>query len=243
MNLFDSCADQYDQFRTGSAPYLFTAISLLKQFKTEALLDLGCGTGNLFYQLSQHWRGNCVGLDISVNMLKKAYEKNLPATWVRADIQNIPCCDNAFDGIAGVYVLHLLNNIPQMLTECRRVLKRGWVFFVSAPHHFIKNHPLNQFFPSFSKIDSQRFPREEQIIEILKKSGFYNIRQEYYISVRDWLSEEYLQKVKSKFISTLRLIPEDEFNEGLIKMQEEVLKNLSPKLIPWESVLIIGFCD
>lgn len=243
MNLFDTCADQYDQFRTGSAPYLFTVISLLRQYKTKTLLDLGCGTGNLFYQLSQHWKGNCVGLDISINMLKKAYEKNLTASWIRADIHNIPCRDDSFDGIAGIYVLHLLDNIPQILAECRRVLEKGLLFFISAPHHFIINHPLNQFFPSFSEIDTQRFPKEDEMVDMLIKAGFYNIRQEYYVSVRDWLSEEYLEKIRSKFISTLRLIPNDEFNKGLEKMEEEIQKGSTPKLIPWESVLIIGFCD
>ncbi|MGC8737835.1 MAG: class I SAM-dependent methyltransferase [Candidatus Hydrogenedens sp.] len=243
MNLFDTCAENYDQFRTGSTPYLFTVISLLKQFKTETLLDLGCGTGNLFYQLSRHWKGNCIGLDVSVKMIRKAYAKNIPASWIRADAQNIPCRNNSFDAITGIYVLHLLDNIPQMLAECRRILKKGWILFVSAPHLFIKNHPLNQFFPSFYQIDSQRFPKEEQMVNMLSDAGFYNIRQEYYISVRDWLSEEYLQKIRSRFISTLRLIPDDEFNEGLMKMEEEVFKNSSPRHIPWESVLIMGFYD
>ncbi|MGC8847073.1 MAG: hypothetical protein ACP5QY_14630, partial [Candidatus Hydrogenedens sp.] len=88
-----------------------------------------------------------------------------------------------------------------------------------------------------------RFPKEEQMVNMLSDAGFYNIRQEYYISVRDWLSEEYLQKIRSRFISTLRLIPDDEFNEGLMKMEEEVFKNSSPRHIPWESVLIMGFYD
>jgi len=243
MELFDTCADNYDQFRTGSAPYLFTVISLLKRFKINSLLDLGCGTGNLYYQLSPHWKGKYIGLDISLKMLRKAQEKRLPANWVHADVHDIPCSDNSFDAISGIYVLHLLDRHPKMVSECRRVLKHGWVLFVSAPHLFIKNHPLNQFFPSFSEIDIQRFPKEENIVNMLMEAGFYNIHQEYYISVRDWLSEEYLQKISSKFISTLRLIPQNEFEEGLIKMKEEVLKNKSPKRIPWESVLIVGFCD
>ncbi len=243
MDLFNKCAENYDQFRKGSTPYLFTIISLLKRFKNRNILDLGCGTGNLFLQLSPHWKGNYVGIDISEKMLRKAQEKKISAEWIYADVRNIPCQDASFDGITGIYVLHLLDDISRILTESRRILKSGWVVFVSAPHHFIKNHPLNQFFPSFSKIDIQRFPEEEKIVDLLKGKGFYNIRREYYISVRDWLSEEYLEKIRSKFISTLRLIPQDEFEEGLIKMQEEVSKSSYQKLIPWESVLIMGFCD
>lgn len=243
MELFDTCAENYDQFRKGSSPYLFTIISLLKGFKSENVLDLGCGTGNLFYQLSYQWEGNYIGLDISEKMLRKAQEKKCSAYWIRGDAQNIPIIDNFFDGITGIYVLHLLDNIPQMLLECRRVLRKGWIVFVSAPHHFIKNHPLNQYFPSFSEIDLYRFPEEGKIVNMLSYTGFHDIRCEYYISVRDWLSEEYLQKVGSKFISTLRLIPQNEFDEGFAKMKEEVLKNATPKLIPWESVLIVGYCD
>lgn len=243
MYLFDKCADNYDQFRKGSAPYLFSIISLLKKHNTTFLLDIGCGTGNLFYQISQHWQGKYVGLDISEKMLRKAQEKKFSAHWVCADVQNVPVYKGSFDAISGIYILHLLDSIPDVLKECRRVLNRGWIAFVSAPHHFIKNHPLNEYFPSFSEIDAQRFPKEQDIIEMLLKEDFYNVRCEYYISIRDWLSEEYLIKIESKFISTLRLIPQNEFEEGLANMKEELSKGTTKKLIPWESVLIMGFCN
>ncbi len=243
MHLFDECAENYDQFRRGSAPYLFSIVSLLKKHNTVSLLDIGCGTGNLFYQLSHHWHGKYIGLDISEKMLRKAQEKQVPAHWICADVRNIPSYNNSFDGITGIYILHLLENIPEVLKECRRVLKRGWIAFVSAPHHFITNHPLNQYFPSFSEIDARRFPKEQDIIEMLLNESFYNVHCEYYILVRDWLSEEYLQKIESKFISTLRLLPQNEFEKGLTKMREELSKGMTNKLIPWESVLIIGFCN
>ncbi len=243
MDLFNRCAETYDQFRQGNTPYLFTIVTLLRQFHSKTILDIGCGTGNLFYQISPYWRGNCIGIDISENMLKKAKEKTINASWLCADVRCIPCKDNSCDGITGIYVLHLLKDIPDVLRECRRVIKNGWIAIVSAPHQFIENHPLNQYFPSFSKIDLSRFPKEEEIVNMLEEAGFSNIRQEYYIFVRDWLSEEYLHKIRSKFISTLHLIPQDEFNIGIEKMERDVLNGLSEKLIPWESVLITGFCE
>jgi ubiquinone/menaquinone biosynthesis C-methylase UbiE len=243
MNLFDKFAENYDEVRKGSAPYLFSILSVIKQSQSQTILDLGCGTGNLFRELCRYQKGNFVGLDISEKMLCKAKEKNLPVDWICASADNIPCQNNSFDSIIGIYALHLFKNIPQVLSECRRVLDKGWVLFVSAPHHSIVNHPLNQFFPSFSKVDLSRFPTEEQIEKMLLHAGFSNIKREYYAVVRDWLSEEYIQKVKSKFISTLQLIPDDEFNEGIKKMEAETTNTPSGKPVPWESVLIMGYKD
>ncbi|HOV32501.1 MAG TPA: class I SAM-dependent methyltransferase [Candidatus Hydrogenedens sp.] len=243
MNLFDKFADNYDEVRKGSAPYLFSILSVLKQSQSQNILDLGCGTGNLFQELCRYQKGNFIGLDVSEKMIRKAKAKKIPADWICASAENIPFQNNSFDSIVGIYTLHLFKNIPQVLSECRRVLNRGWVLFVSAPYHFIVNHPLNQFFPSFSKMDLSRFPTEEQIEDMLLHAGFSNLKREYYAVVRDWLSEEYIQKVKSKFISTLQLIPDDEFNEGIKKMRETTSNTSSGKPIPWESVLIMGFAD
>lgn len=243
MNLFDKFADNYDEVRQGSTPYLFGILSILKQSQSQKILDLGCGTGNLFQELCRYQNGTFVGLDISEKMLQKAKEKRIPADWICASAENIPFQNDSFDSIVGIYALHLLKNIPLVLSECRRVLNKGWVLFVSAPHQFIVNHPLNQFFPSFSKMDLSRFPTEEQIEDMLLHAGFSNLKREYYAVMRDWLSDEYIQKVKSKFISTLRLIPDDEFNEGIKKMGEATSNTPSGKPVPWESVLIMGFAD
>lgn len=92
-------------------------------------------------------------------------------------------------------------------------------------------------------MDLSRFPTEEQIEDMLLHAGFSNLKREYYAVMRDWLSDEYIQKVKSKFISTLRLIPDDEFNKGIKKMEDATSNTPIGKPVPWESVLIMGFAD
>lgn len=71
-------ADVYDQLVQDIpykkwADYLQSAFLKFNQ-KPELILELACGTGNMTIELSK--RGfQMIGLDISVDMLSKAYEK------------------------------------------------------------------------------------------------------------------------------------------------------------------------
>jgi hypothetical protein len=91
------------------------------------------------------------------------------------------------------------------------------------------------------KIDLARFPSDMDIVKFLKDAGFNDIEVQYCSVFRKWYSFEYLEKVKSKFISTLSLLPEEEFRAGIKRMEEFIRSGENLESQPWESLVIIGY--
>jgi len=241
MDFFGSLADRYDSLRAEDPPYLPTISGLIRRFGNRCILDLGCGTGKIAEKVLQVADINLIGIDISPQMLYKFVSKNTKAKLICASVENLPILNNVADGIICIYLIHLLKNPEVVLKEFRRVLNKGWIVIVSAPHHYIKVHPLNMFFPSFSRIDLARFPTEDSMVSWLRNAGFSSIEMQYCSVFRKWYTREYFEKVKNKFISTLSLLPENEFNEGLKLMEEFIKRGENVDSLPWESVVITGF--
>lgn len=244
MHSFDTYAKHYDEHREGWIPYFPQLMTLIAQSKSKRIIDIGCGTGTVLKNIQNYISHSkmFIGIDISINMLEVAKSKDLDSNYLLASALSIPFHDNSFDGIIAIYLLHLLEDKGTFFDECFRILTRsGWIFIVTAPHFFIHNHPLNKFFPRFKSIDLQRFPEEQEIDYLLVKSGFKKIHKAYYVVLRNWYSEEYLHKVRAKFISTLWRIPEDEFIRGLKQMEEAVRNGKNNPPLPWISVGIIAY--
>lgn len=77
MNSYDYVADFYDKFTKAFDynDYIKKCFSNLKNKPNGNLvLDCGCGTGNLLEVLADKF--DCTGVDISEEMLQRAYEKN-----------------------------------------------------------------------------------------------------------------------------------------------------------------------
>jgi len=94
-------------------------------------LDIACGTG----WLTQHLRGEIVGLDASPSMLEVAAERIPDAEFVIGDALDLPFEDGSFDRIAtGHFYGHLEeDDRVRFLAEARRV-GRELVVIDSALH-------------------------------------------------------------------------------------------------------------
>ncbi|MCX8064512.1 MAG: class I SAM-dependent methyltransferase [Candidatus Hydrogenedentes bacterium] len=241
MDLFGDLADRYDLLRSDNPPYLSILLCLIRRFNNKLILDLGCGTGNISEKILKEADVNIIGLDLSASMLGKFNAKRTRASLICASAENIPLTDSSVDGIMCIYLIHLLKEPKRALKSMKRMLNKGWILIVSAPHHFIKKHPLNVFFPSFRDIDLSRFPSEEEIVNWLADAGFSSIETQYCAVFRKWYSQEYLEKTKSRFISTLKLLPEEEFKTGLKKMEKYIENEKEFLPSPWESFVIIGY--
>ena len=97
-------------------PDLLRAISGLPPART---LDVGCGTG----LLTQHLRGEVVGLDQSEAMLEIARERVHWADFVQGDALNMPFADGTFDRVFASNFYGLLRDLERarFLDEVRRV--------------------------------------------------------------------------------------------------------------------------
>ena len=120
----------------------------------ERILELGCGTGQLWFENYDQLPSSCslVLSDFSQEMLHYA-KKNLKSLdcsmkFEIIDAEVIPYEDQTFDLVLGCHMLYHVPNIKQALKSIRRVLKSGGFFItttVSQRHIFELTEFLSQF--------------------------------------------------------------------------------------------------
>jgi ubiquinone/menaquinone biosynthesis C-methylase UbiE len=99
-----------------------------------AVLDLGCGTGELLYTLGMVLGDEacCVGVDLSREMLDVAQAKiaDCPHTHViQTDVtQRLPFADESFDLVASLNLVQEVSAPSLVFEEAHRILKPGGSF-------------------------------------------------------------------------------------------------------------------
>ncbi len=101
----------------------------------KVILDTGCGTGLLFDYMKSSFENlfnhdyHYVGVDISINMLKRFYfkidQKAKNIDLILSDLENLPLRDNTFDLLFSFTSLQNLPDIIQGIRESFRVVKNG----------------------------------------------------------------------------------------------------------------------
>lgn len=235
---FNPIAAQYDRHRRSGGSFVPRLVRLARETSAQRVLEIGPGTGNVSQAFLAEHPCALTGLDRSTGMMQRAREKGVEAKWICGDAHDIPLASGSIDFVYGVLVLHHLANLEQAFSEWHRVLAKGYAAFATAPHAFIHAHPLNEFFPSFAAIDVARFPSEERLAALFLDAGFIDIAMDYSKAAPEPLDERYLEKVANRFISTLRLVPEDEYANGLVRMRERVKREGVIGVVQWESVVV-----
>lgn len=198
------------------------------------MLDVGCGTGRFAAALAE--RGSRVwGVDASAEMVELARERGVNAKVARAEA--LPFKEGWFDGAVAVLVIHVLDR-PRALAEVRRVLAGdGRLVIGTFDHAQFDGYYLNPYFPSLAEIDRARFPTREALEEELRAAGFeprvVPLHQRA-VRSRDWV----LERLRGRFISTLQLLDEAEFSDGLAQAEREL-----PAEVEAEQYLLAVFAD
>ncbi len=237
---YSEISRNYDRHRSYSEKEIGKLIEFAGIKEGMRVLDLGCGTGNVSYQLQKFISLDIVGADISMPMLEVARGKSLEVICADANSGQLPFRDNIFDIVTAGFVIHQIDNLPAMFSECYRILKNSRLVIMTSSHWQIENqHPvLKEFFPSAIDIDKSRFPDIPKVDGLLRNAGFSDIRHDEIHVEAIPLDDEYLQKVKGKFISTYQLIPEEEFEVGVSKLAEYINSNQYPEYKEWRGTLI-----
>lgn len=117
------------------AKWIFSKIKL-KEY--ERILELGCGTGQLWLENVKNVPSTCsiVLSDFSKNMLNTA-KKNLtklklPIEFKIIDAENIPYPNQSFDVILACHMLYHIPNFKKALTEINRVIKYNGRFIATT---------------------------------------------------------------------------------------------------------------
>lgn len=95
---------------------------------------------------------------------------------------------------------------------------------MTPSHAQIKRH-FTHCFPGVTAIDLKRFPSIPSIKSLMIEVGFRDVHSHIIRYDEGYISTaELLEKVKSKYISTLTLLSEEQIQKGLKVFQERMRK-------------------
>jgi len=198
--------------------WLSKIVDLGKVFVGSVVLDVGCGTGIYTIPLAKKTGAMVFGLDSAKEMIKKAKvkEDGRRVEWQVGDAENLPFADARFDCVIMTMVIHLMVDKQKAIDEVYRALrKNGTLVIMTKSHRQLRRSVISDF-PKTRQIDLKRFPTIPMLKSMLSSAGFESARYHvvsgglFKVSI-----EEYLEKVRKKFISTLTLLSEEEFQKGL----------------------------
>lgn len=143
--------------------------------RTEKILDVGCGTGNLAAELKKVCRGATVyASDIALPMLLRARENRAEATLVASDCESLPFASSSFDMVTSSLAYQWAASLGAAFREAERVLRPGGLFVFST----LGPSTLNELRASYREATASskgsplmEFKGMDEISEDLREAG------------------------------------------------------------------------
>jgi SAM-dependent methyltransferase len=231
---YSKIADYYDKVRAPPADAWINKIIEYGEINENShVLDVGCGTGRFPLGILAQTGAMICSLEPSIHMLKKAVEKdkNKKILWIQADGQGLPFKNDSFDCVYMTLVIHHILNKELALQEIHRTLKKDNKCVIMTNSHSRMKKQILHYFPGLVAIDLKRFPTIPQFKNMMIKAGFKNVHHHIVRHDEGYLStEEYLDRVRKKHISTLTLLSEEEFNRGIKIFEKKVREKYGERM-------------
>jgi SAM-dependent methyltransferase len=223
---FDALAPDYDRLRpAGDGWHELAEHTLAALAGATRLLDIGCGTGRFAVLAAERLGARVWGVDASDEMLAEATARPGASRvgWRRAEAGRLPFRDGWFDAAHAHLVLHLVDDLGAAIAEMARVLVPGGRVAVGtfAPEHF-REFFLNPYFPSIPAIDLARFPDPDRLCADLRRAGFEGAAVQPIDQDVTAGATDVLERVRGRYISTLRLLQPEEYEAGLTRLEADV---------------------
>jgi SAM-dependent methyltransferase len=226
---FAPMAARYDELRPAWRE--LAELTLAELEGARRLLDVGCGTGRFAVLAAERLGARVWGVDPSAEMLARARARAgaRESGWRQASAEQLPFKDGWFDAVHAHLVLHLVDSVPRAVAEMLRVLGGdGRIAIVSfRPEHFDRFH-LAPYFPSLTEIDRARFPTPAEIAAQLRAGGLEQVRESSVHQQLELAPEAVLERVRGRYISTLYLLDDDEYQAGLARLERDLAGRTAP---------------
>lgn len=173
---FDASAANYDHDSDmGIRPELLTGIlhQLAGFSEPKFILDIGCGTGELLFQLQSRMTADFAGLDLSDNMLQIARQKMGKDVELRqGDAENLPWEASRFDLVCCTLSFHHYPQPKKALAEMRRVLKPGGMLLLADITFPTPARQLTNLILPLLSTGDRHFYSQAEINSLLASAGF-----------------------------------------------------------------------
>ena len=173
-------------------------IHLMNPFKSQNLIDVGCGTGDIakLYSDSVNSKSKILCVDPNIKMIEEGKRrlinyKNI--NWKICSAENLDVDDETFDFYTISFGLRNTSNVNKTISEAYRVLKKGGKF-LCLEFSKIDNQNLEFIYKNYSKLipfigkiivgDSKpyeyllqsidEFLNQEELLNIMENNKFIN---------------------------------------------------------------------
>lgn len=155
---------------------------LLNKFaieKTTKIVDIGCGTGFLTYDLLKKGMAQqVIAIDLAFSMLQTSrnkLERFSSVQYICADAEQLPILKNSIETLVSNLALQWCQNLSQVFNGFNEVLKKGGQIYFSTfgPATLQELKYSWQIVDDFSHVNE--FYSTEQLYDFLQQSGFQKI--------------------------------------------------------------------
>jgi SAM-dependent methyltransferase len=230
---------QHEVYAKGRAPSravleLWTAIfaRYIPTSGNPVVLDLGSGVGTWAELMATAFEATVWGVEPSERMRAVAEREHAHprVKYLAGTGERIPLPDASCDAAHLSYVLHHLDDRDACARELRRVMRQNGVVIVrSAFRESLSRVPFFEWFPTALALDERRMPPRDDVIATFARHGFEAITTEVVWQETSPSLRVYYERLKLRAVSTLELLPDDEFAAGVRRMAEAAEREAVPQ--------------
>lgn len=131
---------------------------MLPDLKNKKVLDLGCGNGTMSRYFIENGAKEVLALDISVNMINEAKEKNNleGITYVIDGMENLDKINDKFDLVFSSLAFHYIEDFNKLMKDISNLLNDGGMLLFSQEHPTVTAPILNENTPKYTTIGDSR---------------------------------------------------------------------------------------
>jgi len=187
------------------------------------VLEVGCGTGNYIIRMQEAARCVAWGIDPHQEMLSVAGQHSQKVTFSLDRAEELHFEPQFFDLLFSVDVIHHITGRAKFFERARQILKpTGKICTVTDSENIIRNRiPLSSYFPETVAVELNRYPAIVDLRSMMEACQFHSIQEttvEYAVTITD------IQKYRAKAFSSLHLISEEAFQNGIKRLETDLEK-------------------
>jgi ubiquinone/menaquinone biosynthesis C-methylase UbiE len=207
------------------------------------ILDLGSGTGMYSQLLARQFDARVVGVEPSRRMREIAEREHAHdhVRYIEGTAGQIPVGDASCDVALLSNVIHHVEDRHACAAELDRVVRPGGLVLLRGTLlDSVPGVPFFDFFPTALAIDMQRMPSVDELAAVFASHGLEKVHGEVVRQQSAVDLQAYYDRIRHRAVSTLELIDDEDFEQGLERMREAARREHTPTPV-FEPVNLVVF--